>query len=262
MSRTVVRLTSDHLDALAAPCRSCLFWELDPVRRGRRRPDPAAEKEALGLGGAARVGLVRPGGAGRRRAGRLRRSTRRRRSCPGAAGFPTAPVSPDAVLLTTAYVDPAARGGGLGRMLVRAMARDLVERDDPGGRGVRRHPRPRRRRLPCCRRTSSAASGSRPSGRTPPPRGCGWTCARRSPGRTRWRRRWSGWWASYARHAEAAARPGGARTAVEARTTRSGSAGDGRSAAEPRQAMKSASSLSSAAFGRAPTIDFTTSPPW
>ena len=28
------------------------------------------------------------------------------------------------------------------------------------------------------------------------------------------------------------------------------------------QAMNSASSLSSAAFGRAPTIDFTTSPPW
>ncbi|MGZ5400782.1 MAG: GNAT family N-acetyltransferase, partial [Nocardioides sp.] len=26
-------------------------------------------------------------------------------------------------------VDPAARGGGIGRMLVRAMARDLVERD-------------------------------------------------------------------------------------------------------------------------------------
>jgi predicted N-acetyltransferase YhbS len=33
------------------------------------------------------------------------------------------------VLMTTAYVDPEARGGGVGRMLVRAMARDLVERD-------------------------------------------------------------------------------------------------------------------------------------
>jgi GNAT superfamily N-acetyltransferase len=47
---------------------------------------------------------------------------------PGAAGFPTAPVSPDAVLLTSVYVDPAHRGGGLGRMLVQGMARDLIER--------------------------------------------------------------------------------------------------------------------------------------
>ena len=33
---------------------------------------------------------------------------------PGAAAFPTAPVSPDAVLMTTAYVEPAHRGGGTG----------------------------------------------------------------------------------------------------------------------------------------------------
>ena len=47
---------------------------------------------------------------------------------PGAARFPTAPVSTDAVLLTTVYVDPAHRGGGLGRMLVQGMARDLIKR--------------------------------------------------------------------------------------------------------------------------------------
>ena len=46
----------------------------------------------------------------------------------GAGGFPTAPVSNDAVLLSAVYVDPAARGGGLGRMLVQGMARDLIER--------------------------------------------------------------------------------------------------------------------------------------
>ena len=63
---------------------------------------------------------------------------------PGAAGFPTAPVSSDAVLMTTAYVDPAQRGGGVGRMLVQGMARDLIQRGgiaaveafgDPTGRG-------------------------------------------------------------------------------------------------------------------------------
>jgi len=45
MSRKVVRMTLDHLAELDAPCRSCVFWELDPVRRGRV-DEPAAEKEA------------------------------------------------------------------------------------------------------------------------------------------------------------------------------------------------------------------------
>jgi len=35
MSRKVVRMTLDHLAELEAPCRSCVFWELDPVRRQR-----------------------------------------------------------------------------------------------------------------------------------------------------------------------------------------------------------------------------------
>ena len=47
---------------------------------------------------------------------------------PGAGGFATAPVSPDAVLLTHVYVDPRQRRGGLGRMLVQGMARDLIQR--------------------------------------------------------------------------------------------------------------------------------------
>ena len=54
---------------------------------------------------------------------------------PGAGAFPTAPVSPDAVLLSTVWVDPAHTGGGLGRMLVQGMARDLVKR---GGHQRRR----------------------------------------------------------------------------------------------------------------------------
>ncbi len=48
---------------------------------------------------------------------------------PGAASIPTSPPSPDAVLLSTVYVEPAARGGGVGRLLVQGMARDLVERE-------------------------------------------------------------------------------------------------------------------------------------
>jgi len=127
MSRTAVRLTLDNLDAIPAPCRSCLFWECDPVRRGRL-DDPAGEKEAWvsevlrEWGSCGRVAVVEDQLVGYvvyAPAGFV----------PGSAGFATSPVSADAVLLTTVHVDPGARGGGVGRMLVRAMARDLVERD-------------------------------------------------------------------------------------------------------------------------------------
>lgn len=126
MARKIVRLTLDHLEALGSPCRSCLFWELDPVRR-ERVEDPFPEKEAWlsavlrEWGSCGRVALVDDEPVG----------------CvvyapeafvPGAAGFPTAPVSADAVLLTTAYVHPGFARGGLGRMLVQGMARDLIER--------------------------------------------------------------------------------------------------------------------------------------
>jgi hypothetical protein len=42
--------------------------------------------------------------------------------------FPTSPISPDAVLLMSAHVVPAFAGGGLGRMLVQGVARDLSKR--------------------------------------------------------------------------------------------------------------------------------------
>jgi hypothetical protein len=42
--------------------------------------------------------------------------------------FPTSPVSADAALLMTAHVVAAFAGGGLGRMLVQGVARDLTKR--------------------------------------------------------------------------------------------------------------------------------------
>lgn len=128
MSRRIVRLTLDHLDVLATPCRGCLFWQLDPVRRARVDPaDAVAEKEAWvsevlrEWGSCGRVVLVddEPVGFAVYAPAAF---------VPGSAGFPTAPVSSDAVLLTTVHVDPAHAGGGLGRMLVQGMARDLIER--------------------------------------------------------------------------------------------------------------------------------------
>lgn len=126
MSRRIVRLTLDHLDALPSPCRTCLFWELDPVRR-ERVEDASAEKDAWvsevlrEWGSCGRVALVDDEPVGFV-------IYAPEAFLPGAAGFPTAPVSPDAVLMTTVYVDPGFARGGLGRMLVQGMARDLIER--------------------------------------------------------------------------------------------------------------------------------------
>jgi hypothetical protein len=47
---------------------------------------------------------------------------------PRSIAFPTSPVSPDAVLLMTAHVLPDFAGGGLGRMLVQGVAKDLMRR--------------------------------------------------------------------------------------------------------------------------------------
>lgn len=130
MSRKVVRLTLDHLDEITAPCRSCVFWQLDPVRRGRveqSHGDAADEVDAWvstvlrEWGSCGRVVLVDgvPKGFALYAPEAF---------LPGAASFATAPVSHDAVLLTHVYVVPDARRGGLGRMLVQGMARDLIER--------------------------------------------------------------------------------------------------------------------------------------
>lgn len=47
---------------------------------------------------------------------------------PRSAAFPTSPVSADAVLLMTAHVLSEFAGGGLGRMLVQGLAKDLTRR--------------------------------------------------------------------------------------------------------------------------------------
>jgi len=132
VARTTVPFTLDHLEALAereVPCRTCLFWELDPVRRGRLTDaeERAAVKESWmsevlrEWGSCGRVALV-DGVA----VGYLTYAPPS--YVPGAALFPTAPASPDAVLLTTAYVADGYDGAGIGRLLVQGMARDLVGR--------------------------------------------------------------------------------------------------------------------------------------
>ena len=128
VSRKVVRLTVDNFQAVPAPCRTCLMWELDPVRRTRvAEADALAQKQAWisevlrAWGSCGRVVLVND-----QPAGYIMYAPPA--YVPGADAFPTAPIAPDAVLLMTAYVAEEHRGGGLGRMLVQGMARDLIGR--------------------------------------------------------------------------------------------------------------------------------------
>ena len=181
MSRKIVRLTLDHLDTFRAPCRTCLFWELDPVRRERvEDPSPRRTPGCPRCSASGAPAVASPWsttGPSATWSTPRRRSSRR-------GGIPDRTHLPDAVLLTMAYVEPAYRGGGLGRMLVQGMARDLIRRGGIGA--VEAFGDPRGRAGRCVVPVDfSAAWASRPTAATPPAPGCGWTCEPRSAGATR-----------------------------------------------------------------------------
>jgi GNAT superfamily N-acetyltransferase len=129
MSRRVASLTLDTLDDLPPRCRACVFWELDPVARTRAEDngDTAFEKEAwvsgtlLDWGGCGKVAYVDgvPAGFVLFAPPAV---------VPRAVAFPTSPVSADAVLLLTAQVLPEFEEQGLGRMLVQAVAKEMIRR--------------------------------------------------------------------------------------------------------------------------------------
>lgn len=130
MARRVARLTLDTLADLPAQARACVYWELDPVARARAERDGTAEakKEAwlatvlLEWGSCGRVVYVderpaafvvyAPPGY-----------------FAGSAVMPTSPVSEDAIHLATAEVFAEHRGGGLGRLLMQLVVKDLIDRD-------------------------------------------------------------------------------------------------------------------------------------
>lgn len=129
MGRRLVPLTLDNLQDLPQRCRSCVFWELDPVsgEAAVREGTSALEKEAwisavlLDWGSCGRVVYVDDVPAGF--------------VCyappayvPRSTAFPTSPLSPDAVQLMTAFILPRYQGQGLGRVLVQTVAKDLLRR--------------------------------------------------------------------------------------------------------------------------------------
>src|SRR5690606_5789424 len=129
MSRRLVNLTLDTLEDLPRRCRQCVFWELDPVaaERACAAGDPGLEKEAwvsqtlLEWGSCGKLVYVDGMAAGFTMYSPPA-------YVPRSMAFPTSPISPDAVLLMAAHVVPAFTGGGLGRMLIQGVARDVAKR--------------------------------------------------------------------------------------------------------------------------------------
>jgi GNAT superfamily N-acetyltransferase len=129
VSRRVVNVTLDNLDDLPRKCRDCVFWELDPLglERAKEAGDTAFEKESwvsatlLEWGSCGKVVYVDGVPAGFILFAPPM-------YVPRSVAFPTSPVSPDAVLLMTGQVLPDFQGGGIGRMLLQGVAKDLVRR--------------------------------------------------------------------------------------------------------------------------------------
>jgi GNAT superfamily N-acetyltransferase len=124
-----VGVTLDNLEHLSKHSRTCVFWELAPHLREQAEEygDTEFEKEAW-----VSSVLLEWGSCGRLiycdgiPAGSVFYAPPA--AVPRSAAFPTSPVSPDAVLMTSLDVLPEFRGGGLARVLVQAVAKDLTRR--------------------------------------------------------------------------------------------------------------------------------------
>ncbi|HVM28304.1 MAG TPA: GNAT family N-acetyltransferase [Mycobacteriales bacterium] len=129
MSRRAVNVTLDNLDDLPTRCRACVFWELDPLAHDRAvdAGDTAFEKESwlsatlLDWGSCGKIAYVDTVPAGYVLYAPPA-------YVPRSVAFPTSPVSADAVLLMTGHVLPDFQGGGLGRLLLQSVAKDLTRR--------------------------------------------------------------------------------------------------------------------------------------
>ncbi len=129
MSRRVAGVTLDGLDDLPPTCRRCVFWELAPHVREQAEEfgQTDLEKEAwvssvlLEWGSCGRILHVDGVPAGYA-------IYAPPAAVPGAATFPTGPVSADAVLLTALRVSAGFEHAGLGRMLLQGVAKDLTRR--------------------------------------------------------------------------------------------------------------------------------------
>ena len=128
MSRTLVPLSMSSLTHLPEQCRACVSWEVPTAAAVQLDSDQAAfEKEVwfsgvmLTWGSAGQIVMVDEEPAG---FALYAPPT----AVPGALDFPTGPVSPDAVLLTTARILPQFQGQGLARYLMNGVVAALTSR--------------------------------------------------------------------------------------------------------------------------------------
>ncbi|MDT5135518.1 MAG: hypothetical protein QOE41_4829 [Mycobacterium sp.] len=141
MSARIAPLRLEYFEQLPKHARRCVFWEVDPRTLGRDEHlgDPEFEKEAwlsmvtLEWGSCGQIAVPLPAG------GAQADDATTEAPCigyalyappgavPRAGCFPTAPVSPDAVLLTTMGVEPG-HVESLPRTLIAQAVADLVRR--------------------------------------------------------------------------------------------------------------------------------------
>ncbi|BBX24633.1 hypothetical protein MTER_40440 [Mycolicibacter terrae] len=135
MSVRIAPLKLECFDQLPKHARRCVFWEVDPATLGRddHLSDPEFEKEAwlsmvmLEWGCCGQVATPSAPGIGDSPClGYVLYAPPR--AVPRARLFPTAPVSADAVLLTSMGVEPAPMADGLPRELIASAVEELVRR--------------------------------------------------------------------------------------------------------------------------------------
>ena len=129
MTRALVPLSMTTIELLPERCRGCVAWELDSagVRAAVKLGETEFEKEVwlsgvmLTWGSAGQIVTVDEQPVG---FALFAPPT----AVPGAAAFPTSPVSPDAVLLTAAKILPEFTGQGLARYLMNGVVTALTRR--------------------------------------------------------------------------------------------------------------------------------------
>jgi hypothetical protein len=132
----ITPLRLEAFDQLPKHARRCVFWEVDPAVLGQQDhlADPEFEKEAwlsmvmLEWGSCALVATAAPADDEGESACLGYAFYAPPRTVPRAQRFPTAPVSADAVLLTSMRVEPGPEADDLPRSLIARVVEELVRR--------------------------------------------------------------------------------------------------------------------------------------
>lgn len=126
MQASLFPITQENLALLHPQARTSVFWELAPETTAT--VEPAFEKEAW-----LSTTLLEHGRCGFNigyRNGTPAISTvifSRREAAPGAATLPTAPVAPDAALISSLFIEEVFRGVGMESVLLDAALMDLMQ---------------------------------------------------------------------------------------------------------------------------------------